>query len=281
MAALVDAAASTKTLPAPRSLDAGAARRPPGGARRGRRRFRHRAGETVGLLGESGCGKTTTGPAAAASCIEPTSGSIALRRAGHSPSSAGDELRGFRRQAQLVFQNPFDALNPRLTIGRALAEPLVNTGVPRGRARRAHARCAASACASTRRRALSRRAIPHELSGGQLQRIVHGPRADRSSRAFLVADEPVSMLDVSVRAGILNLMREAAGQHGPRRALHQPRPRAGALCLPAHAGHVSRRGRRGRPDRGGRPRAAATPTPARWSRPCRCRASRNRAPRFR
>lgn len=159
-------------------------------------------GETVGLLGESGCGKTTTGRLLL-KLVEPTSGTI---RIGDKVLGglAGAALRDFRRDAQFVFQNPFDALNPRIPIGRSLAEPLINAGIPKAE----HADRIRVVLERVRIRGtelLER--YPHEMSGGQLQRVVLA-RALVLEPRFIVADEPVSMLDVSVRAGILNLMRE-------------------------------------------------------------------------
>lgn len=159
-------------------------------------------GETVGLLGESGCGKTTTGRLLL-KLVEPTQGSI---RIGDKVLAglSGNGLRAFRREAQFVFQNPFDALNPRIAIGRSLAEPLINAGIPHAD----HAERMRVVLERVRIRGtelLER--YPHEMSGGQLQRIVLA-RALILEPRFIVADEPVSMLDVSVRAGILNLMRE-------------------------------------------------------------------------
>ncbi len=160
-------------------------------------------GETAGLLGESGCGKTTTGRLLL-KLVEPTAGAIRIgdkELAGLS----GDGLRAFRRDAQFVFQNPFDALNPRISIGNSLAEPMINAGIPKAD----HADRIKLVLERVRLRGgtdlLER--YPHEMSGGQLQRIVLA-RALILEPRFIVADEPVSMLDVSVRAGILNLMRE-------------------------------------------------------------------------
>jgi oligopeptide/dipeptide ABC transporter ATP-binding protein len=142
--------------------------------------------------------------------VEPSAGDIRFegkRLAGL--SRAG--LRSFRKRAQLVFQNPFDSINPRFTIDRALAEPLVNHGVPAA----GHYDAIETALRRVRLPALARfRGLyPHQLSGGQLQRIVLA-RALVLEPAFLVADEPVSMLDVSVRAGVLNVMREVREQLG-------------------------------------------------------------------
>ena len=161
------------------------------------------AGDAVAIVGESGCGKTTLGRLML-KLVEPTGGSISFDGAELARLN-GEKLRAFRRQAQLVFQNPFDSLNPRFTIYRAVAEPLRNAGVPAAE----HAERVATAFKRVHlvdlERYLDR--YPHQLSGGQLQRVVLA-RALVLEPRFLVADEPVSMLDVSVRAGILALMRE-------------------------------------------------------------------------
>jgi oligopeptide/dipeptide ABC transporter ATP-binding protein len=166
-------------------------------------------GESIGLLGESGCGKTTTGRLLL-KLIEPSEGDILFDGAPIA-GLAGGELIAFRKRAQLVFQNPFDALNPRFTIERALAEPLVNTGVERA----THRDRVERALAQVKLPPLARfeGLYPHQLSGGQLQRIVLA-RALVLEPAFIVADEPVSMLDVSVRAGVLNVMREVRASLG-------------------------------------------------------------------
>ncbi|MBM3568088.1 MAG: ABC transporter ATP-binding protein [Alphaproteobacteria bacterium] len=160
-------------------------------------------GESVGLLGESGCGKTTTGRLLL-KLETPSAGRIAFDGADLG-TLEGEALRAFRRRAQLVFQNPYDAVNPRFTILRALAEPLINAGIDRAehedRIQRALARVHLPEAARFAH------LYPHQLSGGQLQRVVLA-RALVLEPQFLVADEPVSMLDVSVRAGVLNVMRE-------------------------------------------------------------------------
>ncbi len=167
------------------------------------------AGEALGIVGESGCGKTTTArlllrlEQPSAGCIRFLGEDITDRH--------GASLLRFRSRAQLVFQNPFDALNPRFTIRRSLAEPLRNFGIP-------HEEHAARIEAVMQRVRLLPVAAwldrrPHELSGGQLQRVVLA-RALLPGPRLIVADEPVSMLDVSVRAGILNLLRAARDELG-------------------------------------------------------------------
>ncbi|MGF1476117.1 MAG: ABC transporter ATP-binding protein [Geminicoccaceae bacterium] len=160
-------------------------------------------GESVGLLGESGCGKTTMGRLLL-KLQEPTGGRI-FYDGEDLAEIKSDALRTFRTQAQLIFQNPFEALNPRFTIAQSLAEPLENAKIPKAQ------RAAMIEQALERVRLpepsqfLDR--YPHHLSGGQLQRIVMA-RALILEPRFVVADEPVSMLDVSVRAGVLNVFRE-------------------------------------------------------------------------
>jgi oligopeptide/dipeptide ABC transporter ATP-binding protein len=166
-------------------------------------------GETVGLLGESGSGKTTTGRLLLR--LTKPSGGVVRFDGADVGALHGNELKTFRRRAQLVFQNPFDALNPRFTMRRSLVEPLINAGVPKPER-------------EDRMRAVLNRVqlpdvltiltkFPHQMSGGQLQRIVLA-RALILDPAFIVADEPVSMLDVSVRAGILNVMRDVRDAMG-------------------------------------------------------------------
>jgi oligopeptide/dipeptide ABC transporter ATP-binding protein len=165
--------------------------------------FRIDQGETVGLLGESGSGKTTTGRLLLR-LTPPTGGEV--RFDGDNVGElSGAALRRFRTRAQLVFQNPFDALNPRFTMRQSLAEPLINAGIGRSERLARMAAVLDQVHLPDASRVLGQ--FPHQMSGGQLQRIVLA-RALILQPNFIVADEPVSMLDVSVRAGILNLMRD-------------------------------------------------------------------------
>ncbi len=159
-------------------------------------------GETLGLVGESGSGKTTTGRAVLR-LIEATSGEIRFRgedvRALH-----GEALRRFRRHAQIVFQDPFGSLNPRMTVGNALREVLAVHGLAKGAAATDRVRELLSLVGLPLEHAAR---YPHEFSGGQRQRVGIA-RALAVEPDFIVCDEPVSALDVSVQAQVLNLLRD-------------------------------------------------------------------------
>ena len=165
-------------------------------------------GETVGLVGESGCGKSTLGRMIVR-LLEPTSGSITLqgKEVAH---LKGEASRRFRRQVQLIFQDPFTSLNPRSTVGRILEEPLIVHGLGGRDERRAKVE------ELLRRVGLSPGAavqLPHEFSGGQRQRIGIA-RALALSPELIVCDEPVSALDVSIQAQVLNLLSSLKRQTG-------------------------------------------------------------------
>ena len=171
--------------------------------------FRIGRGETVGLLGESGSGKTTTGRLLLR-LTPPTHGEIRFE-GDDIGTLSGAALKRFRTRSQLVFQNPFDALNPRFTMRQSLAEPLINAGIPRTEREDRMVSVLNQVHLPDTRGALGK--YPHQMSGGQLQRVVLA-RALILQPNFIVADEPVSMLDVSVRAGILNLMRDVRDAMG-------------------------------------------------------------------
>jgi oligopeptide/dipeptide ABC transporter ATP-binding protein len=157
-------------------------------------------GETLGLVGESGCGKSTVGRTVLR-LIEPTAGSIRLD--GEDITRLGKvELRPYRRRMQIIFQDPFSSLDPRMSAGDIVGEPLRVHGVARGRDRTARV-------AALFERVGLRRAqmgnYPHQFSGGQRQRIGIA-RALALKPKLIIADEPVSSLDVSIQAQVLNLM---------------------------------------------------------------------------
>ncbi|WP_436113210.1 ABC transporter ATP-binding protein [Neorhizobium tomejilense] len=171
--------------------------------------FDIRRGESVGLLGESGCGKTSMGRLLL-KLEEKTGGTIHFD--GEEIGAVrGNGLKKFRSKAQLIFQNPFDAINPRFTIRQTLAEPLENADIPK-REREGRIITALELVKLPEPAQFLDR-YPHHLSGGQLQRVVMA-RALILQPEFVVADEPVSMLDVSVRAGVLNVFRDVRDRLG-------------------------------------------------------------------
>ena len=162
-------------------------------------------GGSLGLAGESGCGKTTTAKLILR-LLHPTAGSI--RFAGRDVAALdGSDLLSYRRQVQFIFQNPYEALNPRFTILRSLLEPLIIHEIGQSIVERVERVAGALDRVHLNPPETFFLKYPHQLSGGQLQRVVIA-RALLVDPVLLVADEPVSMLDVSIRAGVLNLMRE-------------------------------------------------------------------------
>ena len=165
-------------------------------------------GETLAIVGESGCGKSTLARLVLR-VIEPTAGSV--RFDGRDLMAASStELRGLRRHIQMVFQDPYGSLNPRLTVGQALAEPLALHGLADAAARPARV---AELLEQVGLDGAAAQRYPHEFSGGQRQRIAIA-RALAAGPRVIVCDEPVSALDVSIRAQILNLLAELQARLG-------------------------------------------------------------------
>ena len=164
--------------------------------------FEINEGETLGLVGESGSGKSTTGYSVL-QLLKPTGGSVQFMGKELTTMSRND-LREIRREMQIVFQDPYSSLNPRMTVGNIVAEPLTVHGVGTRRSREASVRDLLETVGFnpdfTNR-------YPHEFSGGQRQRIGIA-RALALNPRLIVCDEPVSALDVSIQAQILNLLKD-------------------------------------------------------------------------
>lgn len=166
-------------------------------------------GETLGLVGESGCGKTTLGRTLLR-LIEPASGKM-IYKENDMMQVSRDEIRALRKEVQLIFQDPYSSLNPRLTIGDAIAEPMKINGMERNSRERKKKVAGLLERVSLSPSMMNR--YPHEFSGGQRQRIVIA-RALSMKPGFIVCDESVSALDVSVQAQVLNLLNELKDQLG-------------------------------------------------------------------
>jgi oligopeptide/dipeptide ABC transporter ATP-binding protein len=164
--------------------------------------FSVNAGETLALVGESGCGKSTVSRLVLR-LIEPDQGDLRFEGRDLLAMSA-TELRAFRRDAQIIFQDPYASLNPRMTVGQILAEPLVLHNLVRSEQR--HGRVA-ELLRLVGLEPRSERRYAHEFSGGQRQRIAIA-RALAVEPKLIICDEPVSALDVSIRSQILNLLRD-------------------------------------------------------------------------
>ena len=167
-----------------------------------------RRGETLGLVGESGCGKSTTGRAIL-QLIKPTAGSVNFDGTELTKLSS-NEIRGMRSRMQMIFQDPYGSLDPRYTVGQIVSEPLEN--FKRGNPKEVKDEVARLLQVVGLNPYYVNR-FPHEFSGGQRQRIGIA-RALALSPSLVIADEPVSALDVSIQAQVINLLQDLQGQFG-------------------------------------------------------------------
>lgn len=168
--------------------------------------FDVRRGETLGLVGESGCGKSTTGRAIL-QLYKPTAGKVYFENT-NLVELKGEEMRWMRRQMQMIFQDPYASLNPRMTVGEIVGEPLMVHNVASGKEiqeRVEHLLDLVKMNPSFANR------YPHEFSGGQRQRIGVA-RALALQPSFIICDEPISALDVSIQAQVVNLLEELQEQ---------------------------------------------------------------------
>jgi oligopeptide transport system ATP-binding protein len=167
------------------------------------------AGETLGLVGESGCGKSTTGRAIL-QLHRPTEGEV-IFEGKDLTKTKGEELRRMRRRMQMIFQDPYASLNPRMTVGSIIGEPLEVHGIGSGRKDRQDRVQELLKTVGLNPYFVNR--YPHEFSGGQRQRIGVA-RALAVNPAFIVCDEPISALDVSIQAQIINLLEDLQEELG-------------------------------------------------------------------
>lgn len=171
--------------------------------------FQIERGKTLGVVGESGCGKSTLGRTILR-LLEPTSGKV-IFDGKDVTALTKDEMRNLRQQMQIVFQDPFSSLDPRMTVSQTIAEPLKLHGIIKDKRKREQRVLELMATVGLAERLFD--TYPHELDGGRRQRIGIA-RALAMNPKFIVCDEPVSALDVSIQAQILNLMQDIQEKEG-------------------------------------------------------------------
>jgi len=171
--------------------------------------FTIEAGKTLGIVGESGCGKSTTGRSILR-LIEPTAGEVHFNGKDVTKLSAG-ELRKMRQQMQIIFQDPYASLDPRYTVAQTIEEPLIIHGLIKDKAERQKKVLELMDTVGLAHRLYN--SYPHELDGGRRQRIGIACALALNPK-FIVCDEPVSALDVSIQAQILNLMKQLQRERG-------------------------------------------------------------------
>ena len=220
--------------------------------------FDLQTGETLGLVGESGCGKSTTGRCILR-LIEPTAGEVWFE--GQDVAALGaEELRRLRRDMQIIFQDPFASLNPRMTVGAIIGEALTVHGLAKD-SREFEAKVVELLEAVGLNPDYMRR-YPHEFSGGQRQRIGIA-RALAVSPKLIVCDEPVSALDVSIQAQVINLLEDLQGKFNLTYLVHRARPLGGRAHQRPRGGDVPGAHRRDRADAASSIARRCTPTPRR------------------
>ena len=166
------------------------------------------SGETYGLVGESGCGKSTAGMTIL-NMLKPTGGTVLFK--GQDVFALGrEQMRNLRKEMQIIFQDPYSSLNPRMSVGEAIGEALEVHGIARGKQRREKVEAILKVCGLD---TYHYRRYPHEFSGGQRQRVGIA-RALVLEPQFIVADEPISALDVSIQSQIINLLEELQDKFG-------------------------------------------------------------------
>ncbi len=166
------------------------------------------SGETYGLVGESGCGKSTAGMTIL-NMLKPTGGTV-LFKGQDVFAMSKEQMRNLRKEMQIIFQDPYSSLNPRMSVGEAIGEALEVHGIARGRQRREKVETILKVCGLD---TYHYRRYPHEFSGGQRQRVGIA-RALVLEPQFIVADEPISALDVSIQSQIINLLEELQDKFG-------------------------------------------------------------------